>query len=475
MELWSLPDPGLEELAAKVREHQGDLTWGVVAVRDQAGTCKAFSVTVRDSEDRVPPVTLDTGKVVIHTEPIEGAEAAERLLRKSTGSIPEIRSELLFELIGDHGNAHWLTPLAGNFGLRGNSQWPQLYGWWSFGGTQDLEQRLNPWEPVQLAPPHIYDNLFTPVWNHIYAAPYPGGGHWTNIPSQLGIRLNYPVKLGIVAPDDSGISVEVLEAIAGAAAGHSLHLTIRDSLDDPGFTPLNAAVSGAETVRIPHEGRPFQLTVSLLDKGNVRRDSRDQSMAARTTSFVEAQPSVPAHVIYPVQARPTEVNQPPTTDVAVNPQREPPPDFSPICRDQALAELLAERWEEAQRAIGAQAYLAAVVITGSLLEGALYAAFDKHEATAKAHGPHDKKGDPKPLVEWTMSELIDAALKGKWIELEIKKFSDSLRDYRNLVHPQQQLKLATKPTEATSDICWRVASHALKQLVSRAAGAQASP
>lgn len=94
---------------------------------------------------------------------------------------------------------------------------------------------------------------------------------------------------------------------------------------------------------------------------------------------------------------------------------------------------------------------------------------------SKAHGPHDKKGDPKPLVEWTMSELIDAALKGKWIELEIKKFSDSLRDYRNLVHPRQQLKMATKPTEATSDICWSAASHALKQFVSRAAGAQSSP
>ena len=64
-------------------------------------------------------------------------------------------------------------------------------------------------------------------------------------------------------------------------------------------------------------------------------------------------------------------------EAAVSPSRpkdqptDDAPDFARLTADASLAEILAFRWEEAQRCVGAGAYLSAVIMMGSILEGAL--------------------------------------------------------------------------------------------------------
>ena len=55
----------------------------------------------------------------------------------------------------------------------------------------------------------------------------------------------------------------------------------------------------------------------------------------------------------------------------------PPPDFLKLKVEPGLGEILAGRWDEAQRCLDGEAYLAATIIMGSMLEGMLLAALQK--------------------------------------------------------------------------------------------------
>ncbi len=58
------------------------------------------------------------------------------------------------------------------------------------------------------------------------------------------------------------------------------------------------------------------------------------------------------------------------------------PDFSKLTTDPIVAANLKMRWEEAQRCIAAQAYLATVLLLGSILEGVLIVVIQANPATA---------------------------------------------------------------------------------------------
>ena len=89
--------------------------------------------------------------------------------------------------------------------------------------------------------------------------------------------------------------------------------------------------------------------------------------------------------------------------------------------------------------------------------------FQKEYNQSKA-SPKDKKGKVLPVNEWTLNNLINVAFNIGHIKEDVKKHSHSLRDFRNYIHPYQQVSSGFKPDEQTAKICWQVLKAAIVQL-----------
>lgn len=145
----------------------------------------------------------------------------------------------------------------------------------------------------------------------------------------------------------------------------------------------------------------------------------------------------------------------------------PPPDFASLGLQTGLGELLGLRWTEAQRCVDAKAYLAAIIIMGSLLEGMLLGALQRRpvEANRASASPKDSRTNAvKPFRDWKLAEMIEVAHELGWLGLDVKKFSHALREFRNLVHPHEQLATRAAPDEDTCKISWLVVQAASNHL-----------
>ena len=151
----------------------------------------------------------------------------------------------------------------------------------------------------------------------------------------------------------------------------------------------------------------------------------------------------------------------------------PPPDFLTLRLETGVGQLLADRWIEAQRCVDAKAYLAANIIMGSLLEGLLLGVCQRfpREANTCPSAPKDKQGKVLPFHEWSLSHMIDVAHQLNWLGLDVKKFSHALRDFRNLIHPYEQLVTRASPDADTCSISWLVAQAAINDLARTLRGA----
>ena len=145
----------------------------------------------------------------------------------------------------------------------------------------------------------------------------------------------------------------------------------------------------------------------------------------------------------------------------------PPPEFLALKIEPGLGEILAERWNETQKCFDKGAYLAATILMGSMLEGILLSVlqrFPKDANVSKSAPKNSKTGKVKYFADWSLSEMINVAHDVGWIDLDVKKFSHSLRDFRNIIHPYQQMVLKTFPDEGTCGISWLVVQAATNDL-----------
>lgn len=148
----------------------------------------------------------------------------------------------------------------------------------------------------------------------------------------------------------------------------------------------------------------------------------------------------------------------------------PPPDFLKLRLEPGLGEILADRWDQAQRCMNAEAYLAATIIMGSMLEGMLLAVlqkFPREGNTCKAAPIDPRTGKVKYFADWSLSDMINVAHEATWIDLDVKKFSHALREFRNLIHPYQQMVVKSFPDKDTSEISWLVVQAAANDLAKK--------
>lgn len=134
--------------------------------------------------------------------------------------------------------------------------------------------------------------------------------------------------------------------------------------------------------------------------------------------------------------------------------------------DSVVIEILEKRIVEISKNIKGGASLSAVIMCGSVLEGILLgiASSKMKEFNTSICSPKNKEGKVMPFHEWSLSNFIDVAHNLGFLGLDVKKYSHSLRDFRNYIHPYQQMSSGFDPDIDTAKISWQVLKAAISDL-----------
>jgi hypothetical protein len=133
--------------------------------------------------------------------------------------------------------------------------------------------------------------------------------------------------------------------------------------------------------------------------------------------------------------------------------------------DTSLTETLTLRLTEIKKCLSIEAPLSVIFLCGSTLEGLLTGLANKNIGLYNmAISAPKKDGRVKSHHEWTLSNLIDVSCEVGYIKEDVKKFSHSLRDFRNYIHPNEQVRNRFNPDHHTSTISWQVLKVAIHQI-----------
>ena len=128
--------------------------------------------------------------------------------------------------------------------------------------------------------------------------------------------------------------------------------------------------------------------------------------------------------------------------------------------------IIDSRITEMKKCFDSKAYLASVIICGSLLEGVLLGLASSHPREFNTSNSAPKQdGTVKPFQNWKLTEFIDVAYNIGFIKEDVRKFSHVLRDFRNYIHPFEQMTCRFSPDEHTAKICMQVLKAALFQII----------
>ena len=131
-----------------------------------------------------------------------------------------------------------------------------------------------------------------------------------------------------------------------------------------------------------------------------------------------------------------------------------------------LIPVVNSRVDEIKKGLNALMPLSVIILSGSTLECILLnLARRNQESFNKAQSsPKDENMKVKPYSMWTLQNFIDVAAELDYLKEDTKKFSHTLRDFRNYVHPNVQLKHNFNPDMHTAEICFQVLKAAISQI-----------
>lgn len=134
--------------------------------------------------------------------------------------------------------------------------------------------------------------------------------------------------------------------------------------------------------------------------------------------------------------------------------------------DNTVTEILNGRLKEINKNIQIEAPLSVIIMCGSVLEGILLgvATSKMREFNQSNSSPKNKENKVLPFHEWTLSNFIDVAHNIGLLGLDVKKYSHSLRDFRNYIHPYQQMSSGFNPDIDTAKISWQVLKASITDL-----------
>lgn len=140
--------------------------------------------------------------------------------------------------------------------------------------------------------------------------------------------------------------------------------------------------------------------------------------------------------------------------------------------DLTAGQVIADRMGEIDRALEADAPLAVIFLVGSTVEGLLSELAIGHRTEFLASNAAPMlKGKPKPLDQWNLAELITVARERGVLSEDVARHADQVRNFRNYIHPRQQLKERFVPRIETA----RIANQVLKGVLADLERLAASP
>ena len=139
------------------------------------------------------------------------------------------------------------------------------------------------------------------------------------------------------------------------------------------------------------------------------------------------------------------------------------PNIQNLPIEASVVPIIESRLAEARKALGVGAYLSVIFLCGSVLEAVLLGAAQKapahfNRATAS---PKTNDGKVRQFHEWSLAQFIDVACEIDLLKPDVKKFSHGLRDFRNYIHPYEQMASHFAPDEHTAKLCFQVLKAAL--------------
>lgn len=140
-------------------------------------------------------------------------------------------------------------------------------------------------------------------------------------------------------------------------------------------------------------------------------------------------------------------------------------DINKLKLDSSISNIIQERLKEIEICVSHGSFLAAILLTGSVLEAILLnIATSNPELFNKAVSAPKDNGKVRKFHDWTLSNYIDVASEIQILKDDVKQFSFVLRNFRNYIHPYQQVKSQFFPDKHTSLICFQVLKAAMYQI-----------
>lgn len=133
----------------------------------------------------------------------------------------------------------------------------------------------------------------------------------------------------------------------------------------------------------------------------------------------------------------------------------------------SLTEILNIRILEAESNTSIGNSISSIILIGSIMEGILLGVALKYpdNFNKSNSAPIDNNTKKvKKFNDWTLNDFINSAYELKIINEDVKKFSHVVREFRNYIHPYQQLCSKFTPDKHTALICLQVLKALIAQI-----------
>ncbi len=259
-----------------------------------------------------------------------------------------------------------------------------------------------------------------------------------------------------------------LESIFGMSGGYVLDFTnatfgdfIRTAIGIEPYDKYGTELSKARLLRAIWEGEPDYL-VAKLNLELLEHQRVTAMLSGREPSAIEAalydelkaqfapliEPSNPANTAFLAK----DFGQ---------------IDLAELPRALSSQSIVEARLHEIDTCLEAGAPLAVIFLVGSTLEGVLLE-LGKANATefvAAPGAPVDRtSGRTRPIDQWRLVDLIAVSHNLRILSDDVFKFADHVRNFRNYIHPRQQLAEGFEPRMETARIAQQVLRAALADL-----------
>lgn len=141
-------------------------------------------------------------------------------------------------------------------------------------------------------------------------------------------------------------------------------------------------------------------------------------------------------------------------------------DVTRLDLESAVTNVLQYRIKEIEKCFSGSAHLAVILLAGSTLEGVFLGLAIKYprEFNSAKSSPKDTSGKVKLFHDWNLNNFVNVARDLDLIQHDTQKFSHTLRDFRNYIHPFEQMSSGFNPREHTAKICLQVLKAAISEI-----------